>query len=478
MATHDFDLIVIGSGPAGHHAAVEAAKIGKSVAVVDKRLELGGVCLHTGTIPSKTLREAVLFLSGFRQRSFYGRGYRVKARIQIEDLMFRVNEVIKRQFAVVEDQLQRQGIEVLDGHARFSSDAHTLEVHCAGHVDRRTADFILIACGTRPARRDDVPFEAEQVYDSDEFIRITEGHLPRSLIVVGGGVIGLEYASMVAALGTETTVVEARNTLLPFVDDEIIQNLVFHLRRCGVTFRLGEKVLSVEAPEGGGVTARLESGKTLCADALLYAVGRQPNTDLLNLEAAGVPVEERGRLTVNEHYQTAVPHIYAAGDVVGFPALASTSMEQGRRASCHMFGVPYKHRPELAPYGIYTIPEISMVGKTEQQLTLEKVPYEAGIATFDEVAKAQISGDSAGMLKLIFHSENLKLLGVHILGDGASELIHIGQALMMADGSVDVLRNTVFNYPSLAEAYRIAATNGLDRIRRYAPTAATTAMSI
>ncbi len=466
----DFDLLVIGSGPAGHHAAMEAAKAGRRVAVVDKNFDLGGVCLHTGTIPSKTLREAVLFLSGFRQRSFYGKGYRVKAQIQIEDLMFRVQEVIKRQYAVVQDQLQRNEIVVIDGHGRFTEDPHRIEVEGAdGVLTGYRARFILLACGTRPARRPDIPFEAEQVYDSDEFIQVTRGEFPKSLIVVGAGVIGLEYASMASALGTEVTVVEARDSLLAHVDAEITQALVYQLRRQGVVFRMNEKVVSVEAPEDAPVraVAKLESGKTLVAEALLYAIGRQPNTDRVRLEAVGLLTKERGQILVNDFFQTNIAHIYAAGDIVGFPSLASTSMEQGRMAACHMFGLERATRPELLPYGIYTIPEISMVGKNEAQLTLEKVPYETGVAPFDEVAKAQISGDQTGLLKLIFHSETRQLLGVHILGDGASELVHIGQMLMMAGAQVELLRDTVFNYPSLAEAYRVAAMNGLDKMRRF-----------
>jgi NAD(P) transhydrogenase len=470
MAQSHYDLLIIGSGPAGHHAAIEAAKAGKNVAIIDRCSDIGGVCLHTGTIPSKTLREAVLFLSGFRQRSFYGRGYRVKAKIQIEDLMFRVSEVIKRQYAVLSDQLQRAGIEVIDGHAKFTEDPHVLEITNPHDLSepphRHSADYILIACGTRPARRSDVPFEAPQVYDSDEFIQITEGELPKSIIVVGGGVIGLEYASMVSALGSSVTVVEARNTLLAHVDEEITQALMYQLRRSGVTFRLGEKVTSVTVVDDKSpVTATLESGKTLTAAALLYAVGRQPNTDSLNLGAIGLSTVERGQLAVNESFQTAVSHVYAAGDVVGFPSLASTSMEQGRLAARHMFGEPHVSRPEMLPYGIYTIPEISMIGRNEQQLTNDKIPYEVGIASFDEVAKAQITGDTTGILKLIFHSETLQLLGVHIIGDGAAELIHIGQTLMMSNGTIRVLCDTVFNYPSLAEAYRVAANNGLDRLR-------------
>lgn len=467
-STYDYDLLVIGSGPAGHNAAIESAKVGKRVGIVDRIFELGGVCLHTGTIPSKTLREAVLYLSGFRQRSFYGRGYRVKAQIQIEDLMFRVSEVIKRQYAVIQEQLQRHGIEVLDGHAKFCNDPHVLEVITGGVPRRYSAEFILIGCGTRPARRADVPFEAAQIYDSDEFIKVTQGDFPKSVIVVGGGVIGLEYASMAAALGSEVTVVEARQTLLQHVDSEITHELIHQLRRVGVTFRLGEKVARVEALDTIPLTAvaRLESGKTLVAEALLYAIGRQPNTDLLNLDSIGLKPLERGHLQVNEFFQTAIPTIYAAGDVVGFPSLASTSMEQGREAACHMFGIPCNPRPDLLPFGIYTIPEIAVVGKNEAQLTEEKIPYEVGVAPFDEVAKAQIAGDHTGLLKLIFHSETLKILGVHILGDNASELVHIGQGHMMAGGTIEDLRETVFNYPSLAEAYRVAASNGLNKLRR------------
>lgn len=467
LSSH-FDLLVIGSGPAGHHAALEAAKNGKRVAIADRNFDLGGVCLHTGTIPSKTLREAVLFLSGFRQRSFYGKGYRVKAQIQIEDLMFRVQEVIKRQYAVIQDQLQRHQITILNGHARFTSDPHIIEVVSSdAEVQTHRAEFILMACGTRPAHRADIPFAAPQVYDSDEFIQVTRGEFPKSLIVVGGGVIGLEYASMAAALGTEVTVVEARDSLLAHVDSEITAALVYQLRCCGVVFRMGEKVVSVEAPEAAPLRAiaKLESGKTLVAEALLYAIGRQPNTDRMNLEALGIQTKDRGQIAVNEFMQSNISHIYAAGDIVGFPSLASTSMEQGRLAACHMFGLKRETRPDLLPFGIYTIPEISMVGKNEGQLTAEKIPYEVGVASFDEVAKAQISGDHTGLLKLIFHSDTRQLLGVHILGDGASELVHIGQMVMMAGGCVELLRDTVFNYPSLAEAYRVAAMNGLDKLR-------------
>jgi NAD(P) transhydrogenase len=462
-----YDLLVIGSGPAGHHAALEAAKAGKRVAVIDRPEWLGGACLHTGTIPSKTLREAVLFWSGFRQRSFYGRDFRLRSNISMEDLMQRVQEVIKRNYAVFADQLQRADVELIHGWARFTA-PHTLSVENGDKSLQLTGHHILIACGTRPARRDDVPYEEEHVYDSDEFVRVTKGDLPKSLIVVGAGVIGLEYTSMMAALDVPVTVVEARSSLLEHVDSEITEALSYNLRRTGVIFRLGEKVVKVSTPNDHTVVTQLESGKTLTANALLYAVGRQPNTDRLNIEAAGLTLQDRGRIQVNEQYQTAVPHIYAAGDVIGAPALASTSMEQGRIASRHMFGLPVDGRPDLLPFGIYTIPEISMVGKNERQLTEAKIPFETSTASFEEIAKAQITGDHTGLLKLIFHSETREILGVHIIGEGASELVHIGQTAMMSQATLDTVASTVFNYPSLAEAYRCAALAGLDKLRQSA----------
>ena len=382
--------------------------------------------------------------------------------------MFRVSEVVKRQYQVIQDQLTRHSVDVIDGRATFVSDPHELEVTGGERTRRYSAQYILIACGTRPAHRPGVPFEAPQVYDSDEFIQVTEGEFPKTLIVVGAGVIGLEYASMAAALGSEVTVIEARCGLLEHVDSEITAALMYHLRRNGVTFRMGECVTSITADACGTATAHLESGKTMVAEALLYAIGRQPNTDRLGLDTIALATEDRGKLKVNDHFQTSISHIYAAGDVVGFPSLASTSMEQGRLAAFHMFGMSRPHRPEMLPFGIYTIPEISMVGQTEQQLTEAKIPYEVGVASFDDVARAQIAGDQVGMLKIIFHADTLRLLGVHILGEGASELVHIGQMVMMAEGTVELLCDTVFNYPSLGEAYRVAATNGLDRVRRRA----------
>ncbi|MCZ6851991.1 MAG: Si-specific NAD(P)(+) transhydrogenase [Planctomycetota bacterium] len=465
MSSKHYDLAVIGSGPAGQKAAIAAAKLGKRVAIIDRRSMLGGVCLHTGTIPSKTLREAALYLTGFRQRAFYGKDSAIKHRIEIDDLMSRVDEVVKRERAVVHDQLKRNDVEIVDGLARFV-EPHALEVDTGEARTIVEGEHVLIACGTRPSRPDHVPFKERRVLDSDDLVRAVGGELPKSVIVVGAGVIGLEYASIAAVLGIAVTIVEARDSMLEYVDEEITEALSYHLRRSGVTFRLGETVASISYDESGPVIACLESGKTVSGDRLLYAVGRQPNTDRLNLDAVGLPVDDRGRISVNERFQTEISHIYAAGDVIGFPALASTSMEQGRLASCHMFGVPCTHAPELLPYAIYSIPEISMVGKTERQLTEQKVPYETGVAHFEEIARAQIIGDRTGLLKLIFRADTCALLGVHIIGDGASELVHIGQSVMAADHTVEWLRDCVFNYPTLAEAYRVAAIDGLNKLQR------------
>ena len=465
MSDDPYDLVVIGSGPAGQKAAIAAAKLDKRVAVVDGRQMLGGVCLKTGTIPSKTLREAVLYLTGFRQRAFYGRDFRQKSHIELDDLNYRVQQVVERQQSVIHDQLIRNDVDLIEGMARFR-DPNELEVKTRDGNLVVGAEFVLIGCGTRPARAEGIPFDHKRVNDADQLLEHIKGEVIRTSIVVGAGVIGLEYASMMAALGIEVTLIDARDELLDFVDREMIDALTYHLRNHNVTFRLGEEVVSIATEGDEAVVAHLESGKTVRAEGLLYAVGRQPNTDRLDLEAAGLTSDRRGRLEVNEHFQTSVPHIYAAGDVIGFPALASTSMEQGRLAACHMFGVACRHAPELLPYGIYTIPEISMVGGTEEQLTEKKVPYEVGLSRFDELAKAQIIGDQVGLLKLIFHTESLQVLGVHIIGDGASELIHIGQSVMAHGGSVETLRDTVFNYPTLAEAYKVAAFDGLNKLPR------------
>ncbi|HKC86907.1 MAG TPA: Si-specific NAD(P)(+) transhydrogenase [Blastocatellia bacterium] len=457
-----YDLIVIGSGPAGQKGAIAAAKLGKKVAVIDRKGMLGGVSLHTGTIPSKTLREAVMYMTGFRQRAFYGSDYSLKEKVSKEDLSARVRTVLERELEVVRHQFRRNEVTVIQGSACFL-DPHTIVAPTDAGDALLSAEKILIACGTRPARDPMIPFDGQTVIDAGELESLAE--IPKDLIVVGAGVIGIEYASMCAALEVRVTVIEQRAEILDFVDREIVEHLQYHLRDLGVIFRLGEKVLSVEKDSRGNVVATLESGKTVAGAALLYAVGRQSNADLLKLEAAGIPLDKRGRIGVNEHFQTAIPHIYAAGDVIGFPALAATSMEQGRLAACHMFGAHSTNSASPLPYGIYTIPEISMIGKTERQLTEEKIPYEVGVARYEELARGQILGDQTGRLKLLFDPRNLKLLGIHIIGEGATELVHIGQAIMNTGATIEYFRDTVFNYPTLAEAYKVAALNGLNKLR-------------
>jgi NAD(P) transhydrogenase len=465
MSAIKYDLVVIGSGPAGQRAAVAAAKVGKRVAVVEARSVVGGVCINTGTIPSKTMREAVLHLSGYNYRNIYGVNYRVKERITMADLAFRVQAVIKTEVDVTEAQLSRNGIDVVHGIARFVDPTH---IHVEGPQNELTLEAarIIIAVGTKPAISDKVPVNGKSIVNSDQILGLEA--LPKSLIVVGGGVIGVEYTCMFAVLGVRVTLIEKRPRLLEFADQEIIEALSYHLRDSRVTMRMGEEVESVEEPSPGTVVANLESKKKVSGDALLYAVGRQGNVDDLNLAAAGVEADKRGRIAVDDHYQTKVEHIFAVGDVVGFPSLASVSMEQGRIAAARAFDdQAARSNPGFYPYGIYTIPEISFIGKTEEQLTDEDVPYEVGMAYYREVARGQITGDINGRLKLIFHRDTRKVLGVHIIGEGAAELVHIGQAVMTLDGTVDYFIETVFNYPTLAECYKVAAFNGLGRLHRY-----------
>jgi NAD(P) transhydrogenase len=455
-----FDLIVIGSGPAGQKGAIAAAKLGKRVAIVDRREMIGGMSLHIGTIPSKTVREAVLYLTGYRQRAFYGRDYKLKEEISVADLAERVNTVVAREMAVIRDQLSRNGVAVINGIARFTG-PHTLEVEGEERTQTLEADYVLIACGSRAARPPEIPF-GNGVMDTDQLGQ--SSGIPHDLIVVGAGVIGLEYASMLAALGVKVTVIDQRPAILDFVDHEIAEALSYHLRRQEAVFRLGEKVTTIRVGERGQVQVGLESGKRLHAGGLLYAAGRQANTDLLNLAAAGLEPDERGRISVNEFFQSSVAHIFAAGDCIGFPALAATSMEQGRLAAHCMFGQPTGKRLSLLPYGIYTIPEISMVGRTEQELTSAGIPYETGVARYEEIAKGQIVGDETGMLKILFHPDTLKVLGVHAIGESATEIIHIGQMLLALGGTIEFLRDSVFNYPTFAEAYKVAALNGLNKL--------------
>jgi NAD(P) transhydrogenase len=463
---HDYDLVVIGSGPAGQRAAIAAAKLDKKVALVEHRQVVGGVCINTGTIPSKTLREAVLHLSGYRERGIYGASYTVKQNISMQDLLFRTSHVIRHEIDVTRHQLMRNRIEMFEASAGFV-DANTVRMtnlNGKGHRDV-SAGAVVIACGTHATKDAHIPFDGQRVFISDDILTLEK--LPRSLAVIGAGVIGCEYATIFAALGIRVTLIDKRTTLLPFIDTEITQALAYHMHQNRVTLRLGEGVSGVEVfsdDRGQHVRIKLESGKQVVTDSALYSIGRTGATEKLNLDAAGVKSDSRGRVQVNENYQTSIPHIYAVGDVIGFPSLASTSMEQGRLAASHSFGVQAKSMPGLFPYGIYTIPEISTVGKTEAELTEAGVPYEVGKARYNEIARGQIIGDTGGLLKLLFHYDTRELLGVHIIGEGASELIHIGQAVLALGGTVDYFVNTVFNYPTLAECYKTAAFDGLNRL--------------
>jgi NAD(P) transhydrogenase len=463
---HDFDLLVIGSGPGGQKAAIAAAKLDKRVAIVERPEMLGGVCNNTGTIPSKTLREAVVYLTGLDQREMYGQSYRLKDEVTIGDLTTRTRHVVSRENDVVRSQLTRNRVAILTGTARFTG-PNTVEVTNGDQAREVTAENVVIATGTRPARPETVAFDERTIIDSDGILLLDK--VPRSMVVAGAGVIGIEYASMFAALGTKVTVVEQRERMLEFCDVEVVEALKYHLRDLAVTFRFGERVASVEAHPGHAI-ALLASGKRIPADTVMYSAGRQGQTDDLDLPAAGLTADKRGRITVDEFFQTAVPHIYAVGDVIGFPALAATSMEQGRLAAHHACGEPVHSAHQLQPIGIYSLPEISFIGKTEDELTRECVPFEVGVSRYRELARGQIIGDSYGVLKLLVSPEDRTLLGVHVFGTGATELVHIGQAVMGCGGTVDYLVDAVFNYPTLAESYKVAAldaTNKMREVERY-----------
>ena len=466
MASYDYDLFVLGSGPAGQRAAIQAAKLGKRAAIAEHRTVIGGVCINTGTIPSKTLRQAVMHLSGYRERSIYGASYAVKDKITMADLLFRADMVIKHEIDVTRHQLQRNGVEVIPARAAFK-DPHTLRLATLnGGGDRDvTAERIVIAVGTETVRDRHIPFDGQRIFTSDDILCLEK--LPRTLAVMGAGVIGLEYATVFATLGVRVTLIDKRPRLLPFVDTEVVDALIYHMRDNRVTLRLNEGVKSVTAVDcanGPRVSIELESGKKVTAEKALYCIGRSGATAELALENAGIETLERGLLEVNALFQTKVPHIYAAGDVIGFPSLASTSMEQGRQAACHAFGVKAEAVSDHFPYGIYTIPEISTVGKNEGELTRDGIPYEVGRAAYKEIARGQIIGDTTGLLKLMFHCETRRLLGVSILGEGASELVHIGQAVLAMGGTIDYFVETVFNYPTLAECYKTAAFDGINRL--------------
>jgi NAD(P) transhydrogenase len=462
---YDFDVLVLGSGPGGQKAAIAAAKLGRRVGIIERRDMIGGVCLNTGTIPSKTLREAVLYLTGLDQREMYGQSYRVKDEITIADLAARTQHVVGREIDVVRSQLSRNRIAIMTGTGYFT-DPHTVEVDDGeGRMRRATADKIVIATGTRPARPATVDFDDRTVMDSDGIVHLER--VPRSMVVAGAGVIGIEYASMFAALGTKVTVVEQRERMLEFCDIEVVEALKYHLRDLAVTFRFGETVSSVECRPEGAI-AILRSGKKILADTVMYSAGRQGMSDELHLDAAGLTADKRGRIVVDEFFRTAVPHIYAVGDIIGFPALAATSMEQGRLAAHHACDEPIHEMGTHQPIGIYSIPEISFIGKTEDQLTKDNVPFEVGVSRYRELARGQIIGDSYGVLKLLVSLDDRTLLGVHVFGTGATELVHIGQAVMGCGGTVDYLVDAVFNYPTLAESYKVAALDATNKMREIA----------
>ncbi len=464
MARDDgtYDVAVVGIGPAGHHAAIQAAKAGRRAVAIDRNQELGGEAVLRGTIPSKSLREAVNYLSGVRQRTFYGRSYRPVTNVTMADLLSRTLHAVRAEADVVRDTLLRNRVELVHGTAQFR-DPHTLTV--SGAEDRTLrADNIVLATGSRPARPEGVPSDHPRVTDSDGILDLAE--IPQSLTVVGAGVVGCEYASIFATLGVPVTLIDGRSVLLDFVETELVDALKYHLRDWGVTLRLGHNVARVDFDARDRPVAVLESGARIVSEMLIYSIGRQGATRALNLAAAGLEADKRGRLQVDAHYRTAVKHIYAVGDLIGHPALAATSAEQGRLAVRHALGLPIEGVAKLLPIGIYTLPEIAMVGMTEADLIREGRAYESGRALYRETARGNIIGDDFGVLKLLFDPSDLRVAGVHIFGTQAAELIHIGQTVIGLGGTVDFIANSVFNYPTFAECYKLAALNGLNKLAR------------
>lgn len=465
-----YNLIVIGSGPAGRRAAVQAAKLKKSVLVIEKGRRVGGVCVHTGTIPSKTLRETVLNLSGWRERGFYGRGHRNKQTITADDLSRRLAITLDHEVEILEHQFARNNVHWITGEARFIDPLHIEVVTEKGH-QRFTADRFIIAVGTEPYRPKDIPFDGEAILDPDEILELKR--LPRSLSVIGGGVIGIEYATIFSALDVKVTVIEPSDKLLPFIDRELVDEFVHDMRDRGMTLRLQSKVKRVTRPAHDACLIELEDSRQIWSEMVLFAAGRKGATDALELENCGLATDERGKIAVDRKtFRTKLPHIFAVGDVIGFPSLASTSMEQGRIAACHAFDAPSHAPPEFFPYGIYSVPEMSIIGMTEEQVREKAIPYECGVARFRETARGQIMGLNSGFMKMIFSIETRRLLGVHIVGEGATELIHIGQAVLNLEGTLDYFVENTFNYPTLAEAYKIAALDAWNRMPRKQPSVA------
>ncbi len=462
-----FDLVVIGSGPAGEKGAALAAWSGKRVAVVERMKQVGGACVHTGTMPSKTLRETALYLTGFRRRQLYGMTLKLDKGKGVRQLMGRLRDVTERQVHQIRRNFERNAISLYKGVASFE-DANTVVVHSDEGETRLRADYFLVATGSSPVPPRGITFDAPDVVDSDRLLDLDR--IPRTMAVVGGGVIGCEYACLFAALGTEVTLIEGRDRLLGFIDYELSSAVKIALERMGGEVLLGDAVESIMRVPGARTNAlrmTLKSGTVLRTDKILFSAGRAGNTRGMRLEELGVSVDERGRIAVDEHFRTSVPHVYAAGDVVGNPALASTSMEQGRIATAHMFDIPFKRTMSpIVPYGIYTIPEIAYVGATEEELKARNIPYEIGRARYENNARGQITGEHDGMLKLLFDPETLRLLGAHIIGADATELIHLAQFVLAREGTIEEFIDAVFNFPSYSDCYKYAALDGLQRLRR------------
>lgn len=462
---YDYDLLVIGSGPSGERAALQAAKLGKSAAIVEKNTVIGGVMIHTGTLPSKTLRETVLYIAGLRQRSIYGLHFEMKSKLTVRELMHRKDHVIQKEMEVIKDQLSRNGVEVITGFAVLTS-AHRVMVS-NGPVSNRiiSAGTIIISVGTRPYHPPGLDIDNKYIYDGESILELDE--IPRTMTVVGGGVIGCEYASIFAHLGIKVTLLDTRDRLLPFLDNEISDVLTHLMRKYRVKIILGDGAKDIFVRNGKVVTIT-DSGRQIVSDRLLYSAGRSGNTENLGLESVNIDPDERGLLKVDENFRTNCDSVYAVGDVIGFPSLASVSMDQGRVASFHAFRTEDTIRQrsinELMPFGIYTIPELSLVGETEESAREKGEEFEIGISRFQELARGQIMNDQDGLLKLVFRRTDLKLLGVHIIGERSTELIHIGQAVMTFDGTIDYFIDSVFNYPTLSEAYKVAALDGISRL--------------
>ncbi|MBD9559281.1 Si-specific NAD(P)(+) transhydrogenase [Ensifer sp. ENS03] len=470
---NQFDLIVVGSGPAGRRGAIQAAKLGKKVLVIEQGKRVGGVSVHTGTIPSKTLRETALNLSGWRERGFYGRSYRVKQEISADDLRQRLIITLNHEVEVLEHQFARNRVQQMRGKASFVNPTTLEVVKDDGETMLVSGTSIMLAVGTKPFRPDYMPFDGKTVLDSDELLDIET--LPRSMVVIGAGVVGIEYATIFSALDTQVTVIDPKTTMLDFIDKEIVEDFIYQLRDRNMKLHLGQKADTVERLDDGKVLLTLDNGRKITTDMVLFAAGRMGATDTLNLPAAGLEADNRGRLKVNpETFQTSLPNIYAAGDVVGFPSLASTSMEQGRIAARVAIGAIAMEPQKYFPYGIYAVPEISTCGLSEEEVKERGIPYECGIARFRETSRGHIMGLDSGLLKMIFSLKTRRLLGVHIIGEGATELVHIGQAVLNLKGTVEYFVENTFNYPTLAEAYKIAgldAWNRMGEIKQEAPKA-------